>query len=71
MRQQSKWRLKRGKIVKNFKNFLFENNEILKKILLSKKFLKLIKESKDICPHLFAEVNTLHSFQFELHQGAL
>jgi len=44
MRKQPKWQLKRGKIVKNFRNFLFENVELLKKILLSKKFLKLIKE---------------------------
>jgi len=44
MRKQPKWWLKRGKIVKNFKNFLFENDELLKKILLSKKFLKSIKE---------------------------
>jgi len=44
MRKQPKWRLKREKIVKNFRNFLFENDELLKKILLSKKFLKLIKE---------------------------
>jgi len=44
MRRQPKWRIKRGKIVKNFRNFLFENDKLLKKILLSKKFLKFIKE---------------------------
>jgi len=44
MRKQPKWQFKRGKIVKNFRNFLFENDELLKKFLLNKKFLKLIKE---------------------------
>jgi len=44
MQKQLKWRFKCGKIVKNFRNFLFANDELLKKILLNKKFLKLIKE---------------------------
>jgi len=53
MRKQSKWRLKRGKFVKNFRNFLFENDELLKIILLSKKFLKLIKEYAVIFSEFF------------------
>jgi len=44
LRKQQQWRLKREKIVQNFRNFLFENDELLKKILLNKKFLKLIRE---------------------------
>jgi len=53
MRKQPKWWLKCGKIVKNFRNFLFENDELLKKILLSKKFLKLIKEYAVIFSEFF------------------
>jgi len=37
----------------NFRNFLFENDELLKKILLSKKFLKLIKEYDVIFSEFF------------------
>jgi len=53
MWKQPKWRLKRGKIVKNFRNFVFENDELLKKILLNKKFLKLIKEYAVIFSKIF------------------
>jgi len=53
MRKQLKWRLKRGKIVKNFRNFLFENDKLLKKILLNKKFLKLIEEYAIIFSEFF------------------
>jgi len=53
MRKQPKWRFKRKKIVKNFRNFLFENDELLKKILLNKKFLKLIKEHAVIFSEFF------------------
>jgi len=52
MRKQSKWRFKRGKIIKNFRNFLFEN-ELLKKILLNKKFFKFIKEYAVIFKEFF------------------
>jgi len=53
MRKQQKWRLKREKIVKNFRNFLFKNNKLLKKILLNKKFLKLIKKYAVIFSEFF------------------
>jgi len=53
MRKQPKRRLKREIIVKNFRNFLFENDKLLEKILLNKKFLKLIKEYAVIFSEFF------------------
>jgi len=40
----------------NFRNFLFENDELLKKILLSKKFINLIKEYAVIFSEFFEKL---------------
>jgi len=67
MRKQPKGRFKCGKIVKNFRNFLFENDELLKKILLNKRFLKLIKEYAIIFSEFFETFFKFGDFVLHVH----
>jgi len=66
MRKQSKWWLKRGKIVKNFRNFLFENDELLKKT--EQKVFKIDQRIRCNFFRIFWDVFTFFKFgDFVLH----